>query len=278
MLTSYSITTGGNLCTGKTGTCNEPSPLTATMGFDPVSTTQFMTAGLEVSQWRTALVTPRGQGTTLAYQFEAPALVSYTATTGTGGSSVQAVFWSTGIQPPSAVTASAPNLIANGDFSQPVVSGFETFYPLAKTTLPSAVNSIQGWTVGANSVDVMGNAYWKPLPPGSPGDSQSVDLSGGAPGSITQTVSTTAGSSYLLKWYAAGNYGCGQSTKVMHVFVGQQARSRPPHRHRGPQPLPRWSGPRRAKWWWPARPNLCSCSPTPRPTRAPVAPSSLTSR
>jgi hypothetical protein len=64
----------------------------------------------------------------------------------------------------------------------------------------------------------MGHAYWKPLPPGSPGDSQSVDLSGGAPGSISQTVSTTAGSSYLLKWYASGNYGCGQSTKVMHVF------------------------------------------------------------
>jgi hypothetical protein len=218
VLTSYSITIGGNLCTGKTGTCNEPSPLTATMGFDPVSTTQFMTAGLEVSQWRTALVTPRGQGTTLAYQFEAPALVSYTATTGTGGSSVQAVFWSTGLQPPSTVTASAPNLIANGDFSQPVVSGFETFYPLATTTLPSAVNSIQGWKVGANSVDVMGHAYWKPLPPGSPGDSQSVDLSGGAPGSISQTVSTTAGARYLLKWYASGNPGCGQSSKVMHVF------------------------------------------------------------
>ena len=49
------------------------------------------------------------------------------------------------------------NLIANGDFSQPVVSGFETFYPLAKTTLPSAVNSIQGWKVGANSVDVIGH-------------------------------------------------------------------------------------------------------------------------
>ncbi len=105
VLTSYSITTGGNLCTGKTGSCTAPSPLTATMGFDPVSTTQFMTAGLEVSQWRTALVTPRGQGTTLAYQFEYPALVSYTATTGTGGGSVQAVFWSTGTQPPSAVTA-----------------------------------------------------------------------------------------------------------------------------------------------------------------------------
>jgi len=120
--------------------------------------------------------------------------------------------------PSRTVTASAPNLIADGDFSRPVVSGFETLYPLAKTTLPSAVNSIQGWKVGANSVDMMGHAYWKPLPPGSPGNAQSVDLSGGAPGSISQTVSTTAGSSYLLKWYLSGNNGCGQSTKVMQVF------------------------------------------------------------
>jgi len=120
--------------------------------------------------------------------------------------------------PSRAVPASALNLITDGDFSQPVVSGFETFYPLAKTTLPSAVNSIQGWKVGADSVDVMGHAYWKPLPPGFPGNSQSVDLSGGAPGSISQTVSTATGSSYVLKWYASGNYGCGQSTKVMHVF------------------------------------------------------------
>ena len=66
-------------------------------------------------------------------------------------------------------------------------------------------------------MDVMGHAYWAPLPSGSPRDAQSVDLSGGAPGSISQAVSTTAGSRYLLKWYASGNYGCGQSTKVMHV-------------------------------------------------------------
>ena len=31
-------------------------------------------------------------------------------------------------------------------------------------------------------------------------------------------MSTTGGSSYLLKWYASGNPGCGQSSKVMHVF------------------------------------------------------------
>ena len=104
VLTRYSFTTGGNLCSSLSK-CAMTSPLTATMGFDPVSTTQFMTAGLEVSTWRTALVTPSGLGTTLAYQLEAPALVSYTATTGTGGSSVQAVFWSKSTQPPSVVTA-----------------------------------------------------------------------------------------------------------------------------------------------------------------------------
>ena len=30
---------------------------------------------------------------------------------------------------------------------------------------------------------------------------------------------TSAGSSNVLKWYASGNDGCGQSTKVMHVFA-----------------------------------------------------------
>jgi hypothetical protein len=157
--------------------------------------------------------------TSYLFQYESY-LFQYEQGTGT---SVQVTFTADQYQlfavpPAGSTTTTTSNLIADGDFSQPVVNGFETFYPLAKTTLASAVNSINGWTVGSNSVDVMGHAYWKPLPPGSPGDSQSVDLSGGAPGSISQTVSTTAGSSYLLKWYASGNYGCGQSTKVMHVF------------------------------------------------------------
>jgi len=85
------------------------------------------------------------------------------------------------VPPTGSTTTTTSNLITDGDFSQPVVSRFETFYPLAKTTLRSAVNSILGWTVGANSVDVMGHAYWKPLRPGSPGDSRSVDLSGAPP-------------------------------------------------------------------------------------------------
>jgi hypothetical protein len=130
--------------------------------------------------------------------------------------------------PPTGSTApTTSNLIVDGDFSLPVVSGFETFYPLAKTTLPSAANSIHGWTVGANTVDLMGNAYWKPLPPGSPNDSQSVDLSGAAPGSITQTVSTTAGTSYLLTWWEAGNPQGGQPVKVMDVSWDKTSKAYP---------------------------------------------------
>lgn len=105
--------------------------------------------------------------------------------------------------------ACGANLIVNGNFSRPVVNGYDT--------ISASAQGLPGWTVGSDSVDVIGRAFWPP-PPGSPRASQSIDLSGGAPGRITQAVLTAPGSRYLLKWYGAGNYGCGQSPKVMHVW------------------------------------------------------------
>jgi choice-of-anchor C domain-containing protein len=131
------------------------------------------------------------------------------------------------ILPPTTTTVPAlTNLVVNGNFSQPVVSGYETFYP-PNTTLTTAAQEIHGWTVGADSVDLMGSAYWAPMPPGSPKGSQSVDLSGSNPGSITQTVSTTAGTSYLLTWYEAGNPQGGQDIKVMDVSWDKTSRAYP---------------------------------------------------
>ena len=83
-------------------------------------------------------------------------------------------------------------------------------------------------------MDIIGSGYWPP-PPGSPRGSQSVDLSGDAPGSLTQTVKTAPGSSYLLKWYAAGNPECGQSPKVMHVVWDQRTDCVPHHEHQRSQ-------------------------------------------
>ncbi len=117
--------------------------------------------------------------------------------------------------PSGAVAASAPNLVVNGDFSRPVQqkNSYETVYPAAQ--------KIPGWTVGGDSVDLMGSTYFT-LPSGSSSGSQAVDLSGSAPGSLTQTISTTPGTSYELTWYEAGNPDCGQSLKVMHVAWGNK--------------------------------------------------------
>ena len=100
-------------------------------------------------------------------------------------------------------------------FSRPVQpkNSYETVYPSAQ--------KIPGWTVGGDSVDLMGSTYFK-LPSASSSGSQAVDLSGSAPGSLTQTISTTPGTSYTLTWYEAGNPDCGQSLKVMHVAWGNK--------------------------------------------------------
>ena len=117
--------------------------------------------------------------------------------------------------PSGAVTASAPNLVVNGNFSRPVQqkNSYETLYP--------SDQKIPGWTVGGDSVDLMGSTYFT-LPSGSSSGSQAADLSGSAPGSLTQTISTTPGTSYALTWYEAGNPDCGQSLKVLHVAWGNK--------------------------------------------------------
>jgi hypothetical protein len=114
-------------------------------------------------------------------------------------------------------------LIVNGNFSLPAKSGYFTVYSTDQT---APGKRIPGWTVGADSVDIIGSDYWPP-PPGSPSGSQSIDLSGSAPGSLTQIVGTTPGWAYLLKWYVAGNPGCGQPTKVMHVLWDNILRAHP---------------------------------------------------
>jgi hypothetical protein len=115
---------------------------------------------------------------------------------------------------PVSATPAVPNLIVNGNFSLPKKSGYFT---VSSTAQKAPGKPIPGWTVGADSVDIIGSDYWPP-PPNSPRGSQSIDLSGTAPGSLTQIVNTTPGWDYLLTWYAAGNPGCGQPTKIMHVL------------------------------------------------------------
>lgn len=105
--------------------------------------------------------------------------------------------------------AAAPvhSLIENGLFELPVVcpSGFAE-YDAGSKAMP-------GWIVGGNSVDLVCENYFV-----AANGKQSVDLSGSAPGSVTQSVATRAGSRYTLSWDMAGNPVCGQAVKTMHVF------------------------------------------------------------
>ncbi len=83
----------------------------------------------------------------------------------------------------------------------------------------SAGGSIPGWTVGAvpvgsNAGVQVYSASWVQVPPGA---NETVKLSYGAgSGSVSQTVKTTAGWTYLVQWYESGfpNYGPPEFTSI----------------------------------------------------------------
>ena len=91
--------------------------------------------------------------------------------------------------------ASAASLLVNGDFeSGPVVN------PSGYTTVLGGDSiSIPGWTVLGNSVDYIGN-YWQPE-----SGTHSIDLSGNAPGGLSQSFATTIGQRYDVAFWYAGN-------------------------------------------------------------------------
>jgi choice-of-anchor C domain-containing protein len=104
-----------------------------------------------------------------------------------------------------ASASSAANLIVNGSFESPAIGGGVVEYDSGST-------AITGWTVGGNSVDLVAESYWS-----AEDEDQSVDLSGSAPGTVSQTISTTPGANYTLSWFMAGNTNCGQPVKTMDV-------------------------------------------------------------
>ena len=75
---------------------------------------------------------------------------------------------------------------------------------------------IAGWTVGGNSIDYINpsNPYWV-----AQDGTRALDLSGSAPGSISQTLDTVAGQSYTVSFYMAGNPDGAPSTKAMSVDI-----------------------------------------------------------
>lgn len=117
------------------------------------------------------------------------------------------------VAPMSAMAGSTPaagaSLIKNGCLSAPSVSSQWGEFGPGSTSIP-------GWAIGGSSVDDAVDAAkggWQP----PPGCGYSVDLSGSAPGSVSQTVTTTPGASYELRWYLSGNWNCPPTVKTMHV-------------------------------------------------------------
>jgi choice-of-anchor C domain-containing protein len=100
------------------------------------------------------------------------------------------------------------NIITNGSFENSDSSvnpggGF--------TTLGSGDTRITGWTVGGNSIDYIGG-YWQ-----ASDGSRSLDMSGGNAGSISQTLATTAGTTYQVLFDLAGNTDGGNVIKKLRV-------------------------------------------------------------
>lgn len=89
-------------------------------------------------------------------------------------------------------------------------AGFET--PDAGSNYIVLTSAFEGWTLDANTVDVVGTLLQ------SAAGKQSLDLSGGNAGTLSQELATTAGQSYRLTLCLAGNPGGEPQVKLMNVM------------------------------------------------------------
>ena len=78
-----------------------------------------------------------------------------------------------------------------GPFSDPGHLGYQE--------LPAGSSQLGPWTITSGSVDWI-STYWTPA-----SGSKSIDLAGREPGTISQTVATTAGKTYVVSFMLAGN-------------------------------------------------------------------------
>ena len=98
-----------------------------------------------------------------------------------------------------AVGASPAAFVVNGGFEDPSLADTAGYQ-----TVLAGQTTITGWTVGGTSVDIVANSFFT----GNPSDSnQSIDLQGTpGPGSVSQTVTTTAGQAYLVTFDFGRNF------------------------------------------------------------------------
>ena len=104
-------------------------------------------------------------------------------------------------------SAQAATLV-NGSFELGISPGGYT------TVAGGDSTSITGWTVGGGGVDYIGS-YWI-----ASDGVRSIDLSGGAPGSVSQTFATIAGRSYAVTFDLSANPDVGAGLKDLLVSAG----------------------------------------------------------
>src|SRR5688572_16530500 len=93
--------------------------------------------------------------------------------------------------------AGAVELIVNGGFN----NGGTVAEPTGGfATLGVGNTSINAWDIDAGTIDWI-QGYWQ----SADGDGYSVDLNGNSPASISQSISTLAGQSYILRFAMSGN-------------------------------------------------------------------------
>lgn len=83
--------------------------------------------------------------------------------------------------------------------------------PGSFVTLAAGSTAITGWTVGGDSIDYIGT-YWN-----AQNGARSVDLSGNAPGSLSQTFDTVLGQIYSVSFFLGANGDGPPPTKSVDV-------------------------------------------------------------
>src|SRR5665213_1633879 len=86
--------------------------------------------------------------------------------------------------PATSKCGNGPNLLKDGSFESAPSGGL---------FLAGNTSAIPFWTIGGNSVNVTGSSDWV-----AEDGALSIDLSGNAPGSVSQTISDTTGARYVL--------------------------------------------------------------------------------
>lgn len=110
-------------------------------------------------------------------------------------------------------TASAAELIDNGSFEAPLITG-----PCCNT-VPSG--SLPGWTITSGNVNVVNGTFGSSGPNLAGAGSQYLDLIGeGSPGTISQTFSTVAGWTYTLSFLYSHNLFGGLQSASGSFSVG----------------------------------------------------------